>query len=84
MAWLKVFLIVTAGALAGMLMGGAFGFVAAKLSPDFFQHAVPWNDVEPVGLATFCGATAGILLGGALACFGILVQLIMQWRRGCP
>lgn len=84
MNWKHVFLVVTGCALAGMLMGGLFGFSAGKTTPDFFKHLVPWHDVEPVGLATFFGATCGILLGGGLGCFGIIVQGVLQWRRRDP
>ena len=64
-----------------MVMGGLFGFASGKITPDFFRHIIPWQDVEPVGVATFFGATAGIVLGGGLGCFGIIIQLILQCRR---
>ena len=77
----KTFLTVTLAALAGMVMGGLFGFAAGKITPDFFRHVIPWQDVEPVGFATFCGATVSVLLGGGLGCFGALLQFIVEWRR---
>jgi hypothetical protein len=77
----KVFIVVTVTALAGLLMGGLFGYGAGKLAPEFFRHFVPWHDVEPVGFATFCGATVGVLLGGGLGCFGVVIQFISEWRR---
>ena len=64
-----------------MLMGGLFGFSSGSITPDFFRHIIPWRDVQPVGFATFCGATAGVILGGGLGCFGVLVQAVLQWRR---
>ena len=81
MSWKHTFLVVTGCALAGMLMGGLFGFGAGKLTPDFFRHIIPWQDVEPVGVATFLGATTGVLLGGGLGCFAIIIQFVLQWRR---
>ncbi|MEI7730697.1 MAG: hypothetical protein WCO56_14080 [Verrucomicrobiota bacterium] len=39
---------------------------------------------QPVGVATFLGATVGVLLGGGLGCFGILIQFALQWRRREP
>lgn len=75
---------VTCCALASMALGGLFGFAAGKITPDFFRHIIPWQDVEPVGMATFFGATAGVLLGGGLGCFGILIQFILQWRKREP
>lgn len=81
MTWKSIFLIVTGCALAGLAMGGAFGFGAARLTPDFFRHLIPWRDVEPEGFATFLGATAGVLLGGALGGFGVLVQAALEWRK---
>ena len=77
----KTFITVTSAALAGLVMGGIFGFAAGKMTPDFFRHVIPWQDVEPVGFATFGGATVGVLLGGGLGCFGVLIQFILEFRR---
>ena len=77
----KIFITVTAAALAGMVMGGVFGFFAGKLAPDFFRHIVIWQDIEPVGFAAFCGATVGILLGGGLGCFAVTIQFILELRK---
>jgi hypothetical protein len=81
MTWLRVFVIVTGCSLVGMFLGGSFGYGAGCLAPNFFRHLLPWQDIEPVGLATLFGATAGVLLGGGLGCFGVLAQLCMDWRR---
>ena len=80
--WTRVFLMVTAGALAGMLMGGFFGLAAGSIAPNLFGHVIPWTDVEPRGAATVFGAVAGVLLGGGLATFGVLVQAFMKGRTG--
>ncbi len=77
----KTFVTVTAAALVGLVMGGVFGFASGNMTPDFFRHVIPWQDVDPVGFATFGGATVGVLLGGGLGCFGILVQFILELRR---
>jgi hypothetical protein len=77
----KTFIVVSAAALAGLVLGGLFGFGAGKLTPDFFRHIMIWQDVEPVGFAAFCGATAGVLLGGGLGCFGVVIQMISEWRK---
>ena len=77
----KTFVTVTVSALAGLVMGGVFGFAASKMTPDFFQHIIPWRDVEPAGFATFAGATTGVLLGGGLGCFGVLLQFVSEWRK---
>lgn len=81
MTWKTIFAAVTIAALIGMVMGGAFGFAAGRLAPDFFHHLIPWQDIEPSGMATFLGATVGVLLGGGLGCFGVLVQTAVQWKR---
>lgn len=81
MTWKNIFIVVTGCALSGMLLGGLFGFTAGTITPDFFRHLIPWQDVEPVGFATFLGGTVGVLLGGGLGCFAIIVQGILQWRK---
>ena len=80
MSWKKIFAVVTVSALIGMVMGALFGFAAGRLAPELFRHLIPWQDVEPRGMAILLGATAGVLLGGALGCFGVLVQTAVQWR----
>lgn len=77
----RTFITVTVAALVGSLLGGGFGFAAGNISPEFFRHVIPWHDVEPVGFAIFGGATAGVLLGGGLGCFGVLIQFIQELRR---
>lgn len=77
----NIFVTVSLAALSGLVMGALFGLGAGKLTPDFFRHIILWQDIEPVGFATFCGATIGVLLGGALGCFAVLIQFILEWRR---
>lgn len=84
MTWKKVFAVVTIAALLGMVMGGLFGLAAGRLAPDFFRHLIPWQDVEPIGFAILVGATVGVLLGGALGCFGVVLQALLQWRARAP
>lgn len=81
MTWQRVFLVVAGCSLVGMCMGGLFGFGAGSIAPSFFRHVIPWQDVEPIGLATLFGSVAGILLGGGLGCFGILIQVVLEWRK---
>lgn len=81
MTWLTTFVRVSAGALAGMAMGGTFGWAAGTLAPTFFRHFIPWNDVEPVGFAMVLGGFGGVFLGGGLGVFSVLVALLFQ-RRG--
>jgi NhaP-type Na+/H+ or K+/H+ antiporter len=80
LTWKSIFSVVTIAAVLGRVMGGLFGLAAGRLAPEFFRHLIPWQDVEPGGMATLLGATAGVLLGGALGCFGVIVQAVMQWR----
>ena len=82
MTWKGTFLKVTIGALVGMVLGGIFGFGAGTSTPELFKRIIPWQEVEPVGAATFFGATVGVLLGGGLACFGIILQMITQRNAG--
>ena len=83
MSWLTTFVRVSLGALAGMTMGGLFGWAAGTLVPSFFRHLIPWNDVEPVGFAVVLGATGGVFLGGGLGVFAVLVGLFFQRRNPC-
>lgn len=52
MTWTRVFLIVTLGALAGMVRGGLFGLGAGSIAPNLFRQIIPWADLEPRGVAT--------------------------------
>ena len=81
MTWKKIFVTVTTAALIGMVLDGLFGLASGKITPDFFRHIIPWQDVEPVGVATFFGATAGVILGGGLGSFGIIIQTILEWKK---
>jgi hypothetical protein len=74
----RIFSLVTSGALGGLAMGAVFGFCAGKLAPSFFQHFIPWSDVEPVGFACVMGAFGGLFLGGGLAIFSLLLHLALK------
>ncbi len=74
-------LIITGSALAGMFMGGLFGLASGSMTPDFFRHIIPWQDVQPVGFATFLGATVGVVLGGGMGCFAVMVDAIKTWIK---
>jgi hypothetical protein len=41
---------------------------------------MPWKDVEPVGFATVLGAFGGILCGGALGAFALILQAVEASR----
>jgi hypothetical protein len=64
-----------------MLMGGAFGFGAGTLTPNFFMHLIPWTDIEPRGIAIVLGAIAGVVLGGGLATFGMVIQTYLEHKK---
>ena len=71
----SVFVIVTVASLIGMVMAGAFGYASAILAPKLFETLVPWAQLEPTGTATVLGAMVGVLLGGGLGVFAVLIQL---------
>ncbi len=76
---ISVIVIVTIMALVGMVLGGGFGYAAGRIAPDLFLNLVPWDDIEPVGTATVIGAFGGVLCGGALGAFAVLLQAVTQW-----
>ena len=80
----SIFVFVTLGALAGMAMGGLFGYAAGCLAPDVFAHLDPMHEVEPVGTATTLGAAGGVFLGGGLAVFAVAIwalgRVVETWR----
>ena len=71
---------VTASALFGMVLGGAFGWVAARVAPDFFAHFTSWVVFEnPTGIAVMLGSFGGVVCGGFLGGFAVAVQLAGMW-----
>tara|TARA_R110002111_G_scaffold113261_1_gene173861 strand:+ start:1756 stop:2034 length:279 start_codon:yes stop_codon:yes gene_type:complete len=81
----RVFIVVTVYSLIGMVMAGLFGCVAAKISPGLFSTLIPWIELEPVGAATVLGAMVGVVLGGGLGVFAVIIQLLSGWieyRKG--
>ena len=74
------FFTVTLVAMVGMVMGGLFGLVAAKLSPELFIVLFRWKEIEPVGTAIVLGAFGGVLCGGGLGVFGLSLKAISDWR----
>jgi hypothetical protein len=81
MKWFRTYVIVTVGALVGMILGGSFGLGAGLLAPDLFAHLIPWSGVEPMAAAIVYGASAGVFLGGGLAVFALVIQTVTSWRR---
>ena len=82
MTVIKVFVITIAGALLGMLMGGLFGAGAGMMAPNLFQMTIYLEELgNPVKSATVLGSTVGVLLGGSLAVFGIIVELLSQQKN---
>lgn len=79
-----IFAFVTAAALAGMVLGGLFGLAAGALAPALFTTFMPWAELEPVGTAVVIGGAGGVLCGGALGGFaivlGVVLELIRAWR----
>ena len=84
MPLIRVVGVVTGVAIFGMLLGAGFGWTAGTLAPSFFTSVMPWKDVEPVGFATVLGAFGGILCGGALGAFALILQAVEAWRSRRP
>lgn len=90
MTWKTVAIILVGCALGGMLLGGLLGLVSAMITPRFFAHLIPWDDVGPVGFTTFCGGVIGLICGAIVGLIGLIIQLICDcqhhqrawWLRG--
>ena len=80
MVLVRVVATVTGVALLGMLLGGGFGLAAGTIAPSFFVSVMPWKDIEPVGFATVLGAFGGILCGGTLGAFALILEAAEKWR----
>ena len=81
MKWFRTYIIVTAGALVGMVLGAAFGMGAGLLAPDLLNRLIPWPNVEPMAAAIVLGGAAGVFLGGGLAVFALIIPAVTSWRR---
>ena len=83
---IRIFGIVTAGALVGMVLGGVFGQWAGANAPEFFEKAAGGGKpaADPVGTARFLGAAGGVLLGGGLAVFALMLSAFHEWLRARP
>lgn len=67
-------------ALLGMLFGAAFGWAAATIAPSFFMNIAAGEVIEPVGFATVLGAFGGVICGGALGAFALVLDAIARRR----
>ena len=79
----SVIWIVLAMAAVGLGLGGTFGYAAGRIAPSFFKNLMAFpgspNELEPVGTAAFLGATAGVVLGGGLGAFAVLMNVVSAW-----
>ncbi|HVU88956.1 MAG TPA: hypothetical protein VHD36_16650 [Pirellulales bacterium] len=71
----SVVVTVTIVALFGMVLGGAFGAAAGKISPGIFQDMM-LHDVEPQRAAIVLGAFGGIMCGGALGGLAVVAEMV--------
>mgnify|MGYP003604656131 CR=1 FL=1 len=81
MRWAWVFIVVSCGAAVGMLMGGLFGVCVGVISPELFSHVNRLKIQYPVGVAAVFGAIFGVLLGGGLSAFGIVIQTMLATNQ---
>ena len=80
---LRTIATVTGTSLMGMTLGGLFGYVAGKVSPQLFEIPLATNEkVDPIATATIVGAAGGVFCGGALGAFAIAVQMTYEWSNG--
>ena len=79
----SVILTVVLAAGLGLVLGAVFGYGAGTLAPGFFKHLLtsPGHNVElePVATATMMGAFGGVMLGGCLGAFAVLMHVASKW-----
>lgn len=77
----RVFCIVTAAALGGMVLGGLFGYGAGLISPEVFIITFKPVPNDPLAMAVLLGAFGGVICGGLLGVFSILANLAWMWLK---
>lgn len=77
----RVFCIVTAAALGGMVMGGLFGYGAGLISPEVFIMTFKTVPNDPLPTAVLLGAFGGVMCGGLLGVFSIVANLAWMWLK---
>jgi hypothetical protein len=83
-ASVRVFCLVTVGALVGLAMGGVFGAAAGRVAPGLFASLMPFGPgvQNPVGAAIVIGAFGGVCCGGALSVFAMMLVRVDAWLKG--
>ncbi|MEM1210131.1 MAG: hypothetical protein AAGI54_12770 [Planctomycetota bacterium] len=84
LVWVVAF--VFAVALTGMVAGALFGVVTGLLAPKFFTEVLaggilirdPLPESDALGIAVMLGGFGGVMCGGALGCFAVLVRLVLR------
>lgn len=79
----SVIMTVVAVAALGLVLGAGFGYAAGVLAPQVFEQAFTFSEraakVEPRSAAVLLGAFGGLMLGGGLGAFAVLMQVTSQW-----
>jgi hypothetical protein len=69
-------MILTAG-LISCALGGGFGWLVGRISPEFIQMlARPYPVQDPERFAAAMGTIAGLVIGAAAMAFGLLIAVI--------
>ena len=74
-------LIVVGTALLGLLLGGVFGYAAGRRGPGWCETCWAYDPVDPVGMAMVMGGFGGVMCGGALGGFAVIVENVVVLVR---
>jgi hypothetical protein len=79
---MREFCMIFAAGLISSVLGGGFGWLVGRISPEFIQMlAQPYRVQSAERLAAAMGTIAGLLIGAAAMAFGLLISAIRSQSK---